>query len=333
MLKHVIIGNGPAGIEAARTIRTIHEDDEIVVLSDEAHISYSRFLLPDYIAGRIPLERLWLQSESYYREAKIELRLRTKVASVHSAGNSVTTADGERMEFDQLLIACGGKPKLPDINGIAESGALTLKTLADAQNILSRVKARASVLVLGRDLIGVEMARAFCQMGTRVTYIAWENELLPNIIDPATAEELSDKMRAAGVKMVLGEEILRMKSTNGTVSVDVAGKTLSADVLVVAVGMEPSLDSLNDSGIMVGSGVTTDERLRTNKANIYAAGDVAEIYDPRVHKRKLLFGWKNANEQGRIAGANMCGEDREFEIKYAPGVKQIFGVDVRHRWK
>ncbi len=332
-LRHVIIGSGPAGVEAARSVRNLSERDEIALVTDEPHLSYSRPLLPDYVAGRVSLDRLWLHPESYYSDIRIEVRLETRIVSVNPDHNVVVTEAGEEMPFDRLLIACGGQPKLPSIEGLADAHAVTLKTLADAQNIIARAKRGSSVLVVARDLVGVEMTRAFCQMGMRVTYIEWGDELLPHLLDPATAEELVHKMKAAGVHVIVGEKIQRVEGSQGNVSVHTLGGTLTGDILAVAVGLTPALEWLKSSEIRTDAGVVADERLRTNYPNIFAAGDVAQVYDPGIERRRLLFGWKNAVEQGRIAGANMCGDSIEFAVTHAPGLKQIFGVDVRHRWK
>lgn len=331
-LKHVIIGSGPAGVEAARSIRSLNERDEISLVTDEPHFSYSRPLLPDYMAGRVSLDKLWLHAESYYDDARIDVRLRTRVVSVKSDHNLVVTEAGEEMPFDRLLIACGGRPKIPSVNGLADANVVTLKTLGDAQDIMARAKRGSSVLVVARDLVGVEMTRAFCQMGMRVTYIEWGDELLPHLLDPATAEELVHEMKVAGVQVFVGERMQRVEAFGEGVSIHTAARTLTGDVLAVAVGMYPALDWLESSGIQTDSGVVADKRLRTNFPNIFAAGDVAEIYDPATDKRRLLFGWKNAVEQGSIAGANMCGDVRQFAVTHGPGVKHIFGVDVRHRW-
>ena len=152
--KHVIIGNGPAGITAADTIRGLSGDDDILIITDEPHRSYSRFLLPDYVAGRASLDRLWLHAESEHREARIELRLGQRVTSVRPEQNSVTTQTGEEIGFERLLIACGGQPVLPSIEGLADAKPLKLKTLADAQHIIAVATKGRSVLVVGSDLIG-----------------------------------------------------------------------------------------------------------------------------------------------------------------------------------
>jgi nitrite reductase (NADH) large subunit len=332
--KHVIIGNGPSGITAAETIRASKLDDEILIVTEEPHLSYRRILLPDYVAGRVALERLWLKPESYYKDARIELRLGTEVVSVAPENHNVVTATGESISFDRLLIACGGKPKLPPIAGIDTAPVLTLKTLGDAQKIISTVRRGASILVLARDLIGVEITRAFSQMGLRVTYVEWgDDQLLPHILDPATAQELAEKMKNWGVRLVMGEAVQAVEAGDKSVTLHLDSRRLQADLLAAAIGNMPSLEWLRAGGIKTDVGIIADERLRTNFSDIYVAGDAAEIYDPRAKKRKLLFGWKNAVEQGTIAGANMAGDMRNFEVTYVPGVKQIFGVDVRHRWK
>ncbi len=332
-LRHVIIGSGPAGVNAATTIRSLGGDDEILIVTEDAHLPYVHPLLPDYLAGRLPFEKLWLQTESYYREARIDIQVRTRIADVRPNENMIVTEDGQKIAFDRLLLACGGKPRLPAVKGMEKAEPVTLRTLADAQRLLSLAPRGSTVLVLGRDLIGIEITRAFCLMGMRVAYIEWDDTLLPDIIDPATAEELEQIMRTAGIQLVLGDEVIKVETNGGTVSVLTSARKLTGDLLVVAVGMAPRLDWLEGSGIKVRTGIIADERLRTNYPNIYAAGDAAEIYDPRLNKRRLLFGWKNAVKQGQTAGANMCGDFREFDVSYAPGVKQIFGVDVRHRWK
>ena len=140
-------------------------------------------------------------------------------------------------------------------------------------------------------------------------------------------------MKSWGVELVMGETVQAVESSDKAMILHLDSRRLQADLLAVAIGNMPSLEWLRLGGIKTDAGVIADERLRTNFSEVYVAGDAAEIYDPRASRRKLLFGWKNAVEQGRIAGANMAGDMKNFEITYKPGIKQIFGVDVRHRWK
>ncbi|MBI3031268.1 MAG: NAD(P)/FAD-dependent oxidoreductase [Candidatus Rokubacteria bacterium] len=306
MRRHVVVGGGPAGIFAIETLRDLAPADEITLISDEP--AYSRMVLPYLMAGEISEEHVFTGKDRYFERLKVKTLIQ-RVDRVEPRGKTLTLADASTVPFDTLLIATGSSPLRADIPGASGPGVSNLWTLADARAILSRVKGKkAKVVFAGAGFIGFIVLNALAKTGCELQVVEVEPQILPRMLDRRSAELASKWLEKKGVACHVGVRATEIADRGGRKVVTLSdGRSLTCDLVVIAVGVRPNLDLVKDSGIRTNHGILVDDHLRTNIPDVYAAGDVAEGIDlstgtPAVHAIQ-----PTAVEHGRVAGANMAG--------------------------
>lgn len=314
-MRYVIIGNSAAGISAAETIRRLDKSGRITVISDEGFPVYSRCLLPHLIAGERSEEELLLRPEDFYEAQGIEALLGRRVVSIEPEAKRIVLADGEELTYDQLLLAVGGSPLIPEIEGIDREGVFGLRTIEDARRIIAASREAERAVVIGGGLIGLRAAFALHKRGLAVTAIEMLPRVLPQQLDGAASRILSQAIVAYGVELILGQTVQEIVGRDGRVEgvLLADGRRVDCRLVVVAVGVRPNIELARAAGSATERGVLVDERMRTSVADIYAAGDVAETFDVVTGERTLSALWPSAVEQGRLAGYNMAGVAREYE--------------------
>jgi NAD(P)H-nitrite reductase large subunit len=306
MKRHVVVGGGPAGIFAIETIRDLAPGDEIMLISGEP--AYSRMVLPYFMAGEIPEEHVFTGKDRYFERLKVKTLIQ-RVARVDPGGKRLTLADKSTVPFDTLLIATGSSPRKVEIPGASGPGVSNLWTLDDARAILSRVKGKkAKVVFVGAGFIGFIVLNALAKVGCELHVVEVEPQILPRMLDRRGAELASKWLERKGIACHVGVRATEIADRGDQQVVALSdGRSLTCDLVVIAVGVRPNLDLVKDSGIGTNDGILVDDHLRTNIADVYAAGDVAEGIDlstgmPAVHAIQ-----PTAVEHGRVAGANMAG--------------------------
>jgi nitrite reductase (NADH) large subunit len=306
-LNVLIIGSGMAGTLAAKTLRELDPNVGIEVLGEERHAYYPRPNLIEYLAGRMPLERIFAFPAGWADRQAISLRLAEKVTRLRPAEKTVETAGGVTLSYDALLIATGARAALPPVPGIDRRGVFVLRTLDDTHELIAWLEGRRRVVVLGGGLLGLEIARALRGRGAEVEVVEFFDRLLPRQLDPAAAAILRAQFEKAGIGVrlratateVLGEDEVRGLRLG-------SGETLDADAVVVAAGIKPEIGRAADAGLATGRGIVVDDQLRTSAPGIFAAGDVAE------HRGRIYGIIPAAFEQARAAAAGMLGQDRPY---------------------
>jgi len=304
--RHVVVGGGPAGIFAIETIRNLAPADEITLISDEP--AYSRMVLPYFMAGEIPEEHVFTGKDRYFERLKVKT-LQKRVNRVDAKAKTLALADKTSVPFDTLLIATGSSPLKVDIPGASGPGVSNLWTLDDARAILSRIKGKkAKVVFVGAGFIGFIVLNALAKVGCELQVVEVEPQILPRMLDRRSALLATKWLEKKGIACHVGFRATEIADRSGQKAVMLSdGKSLTGDLVVIAVGVRPNLDLVRDSGIRTNYGILVDDHLRTNVPDIYAAGDVAEGIDfstgqPAVHAIQ-----PTAVEHGRVAGANMAG--------------------------
>jgi NADPH-dependent 2,4-dienoyl-CoA reductase/sulfur reductase-like enzyme len=292
MVHYVIIGNGVAGTKAATTIRGLDATAEITILSADDEPFYLRPKLADFVTGLILEPELAGKHPAFYSRNKLNLRLNTPVLALDTTKRQVKLANGSSVPYDSLLIATGASPAKPAFPGSDLDGVVTLKTLADAQALKSRLYNGKIAVVVGEGILGLEMARACGEAGAEVTYLVRGERFWPEMLDDDGAalveRRLQDKnivlRTSSGVSEALGSDG-RLRYINLS-----DGATVPADLLCMGNGLVPDIDFLQGSGVATGRGVIVDDALATNAPNVYAAGDAAE------QQSGLELGWLRAWE-------------------------------------
>ncbi|MBP7707660.1 MAG: NAD(P)/FAD-dependent oxidoreductase [Candidatus Aminicenantes bacterium] len=302
----LIAGGGLAGTMAAKALRELDPGAAVTVLDEERHRYYPRPNLIEFLAGRLPFEKVFAFPEGWAAKQGIDLRLGQTVARLRPAERTAETGSGEILSYDALLLATGARAALPPVPGTGLPGVFVLRTLDDALALAEHLRERRRTVVLGGGLLGLEIARAVRGRGGEVIVVEFFDRLLPRQLDPAAAGILKAQFERLGVAVVLGaatQEILG--GADGAVrGLKLAsGAEIAADGVVVAAGVRPETAVAREAGLAVGKGIVVDDRMRTSAPGVFAAGDAAE------HRGRLYGIIPAAFEQARAAARAILGRD------------------------
>ena len=322
-MKIVIVGNGLAGTLAAKTVRELDQEAGIEVFGEEKYAYYPRPNLIEFLAGRLPYEKLFAFPENWNVRQRIGLHFGERVVRIRPDERTIETGSGGTFPYDALLLASGARAVVPPLTGSGLKGVFVLRTLDDALAILDHLRTHAHVAVLGGGLLGLEIARAIRGRGASVCVIEFFDRLLPRQLDPAAAGILKHQVEKAGISVRLGavsREILGAAEVRG-IRFE-SGDEVEADLVVIAAGVKPELALAKDAGLSVERGVVVDDRLRTSRPEIFAAGDVAE------HRGRVYGIIPASFEQARAAAHNMLGMDMPYAGTVPTNTLKVAGLFV-----
>ncbi|GMG98040.1 NAD(P)/FAD-dependent oxidoreductase [Tepidimicrobium xylanilyticum] len=305
--KYLIIGNGIAGLSAAKEIRNNDSEGSIIMISSEPYHTYYRIKLTEYLSKDFEETELLVNKDSWYEEKDIKVQLNKVVETIDVEDQKTRLDDGTEIKYEKLLIATGSRPFIPPIAGKYKRGVLALRTLKDLKYIKNYFNKCNNITVIGGGLLGLEAAWSLTKLGKNVSIVEFAPYLLPKQLDEELANKLKDKLVRKGFNIYLSsaaDEILGKEQVDGILLNN--GQILKSDGVLFSVGIRPNIDLVRDTPIAFDKGVIVNKYLETNIENIYAAGDVIEL-DGRI-----IGLWTSANEQGKIAGANMSGKTLEY---------------------
>lgn len=331
MDKILIIGGVAAGATAAAKVRRISPTAQITMLEAGPDISFANCGLPYYISGDIKSRsKLILQSpESFNEQYGVEVYTNTMVLAIDRISHQVKTINtqsGEKniFEYSKLILAQGGRPIKPTIPGADYEHVFTLWTLEDMDKISNYLleKKPKNAVVVGGGFIGLEMVEALVKRGLKVNVV----EMMPHVMavmEPETAGFIENEMLSYGVGIHTNAgvtEIMRrsVKLNNG--------KLLDADMVLLSIGVQPTLQLVRDAGLKIGEagGLLVNEKLQTSDPDIFAAGDMVEI-EHRVNGKKVRIPLAGpANRQGRIAAENALGGNHIYKGAIGTSVVRVF---------
>ncbi|MFH1091556.1 MAG: FAD/NAD(P)-binding oxidoreductase [Pseudomonadota bacterium] len=314
--KHfIVIGNGPAGREAATTLRTKDPHSRITVISREHHGHYQSRMLPDFICGRVKLPNLFTTPFDFYEERGLKLRLGQLVVSLDLDRRNLVLDHQEVIPFSGLIIAVGGKPRLPEPMMVFEDLMLTLKTVAEAKVWIERLAAVDSVLIVGGDLTSFALTKALLELGKQVCFVFSQEAFWPMRCNQEILEAAARTLTDKGVEIVPGrlKTIARLPDARLKVATDQAA--VEVGLVGAFFGLVPDVRFLAGSGLQIERGILVDEYLNTGFENVYAAGDCAQVYHPELRDYWVSIGYDNAVNLGRIAAENMTGGLEKVKIE------------------
>ena len=245
----------------------------------------------------------------------VDYKSGSAVIEVEAENHLVQLADGKNIAYDRLVIATGSRLYAP-VEGAELPGVYNFKSLSAAQNLVERVKSGEAqqALIIGAGFIGMEIALLLRKLGVAVTQVEMTEQVMPAMLDMDTAQLTLKFMQQRGIDLRLNTKAVAFIGDDKAEGVRLeSGENLYADVLVAATGVRPNLEFLEGSGIAHGWGITVDEYLRTNLADIYAAGDLVEVPDLLTGETYVHAIFLNAVEQGNVAGLNILGIDNRYE--------------------
>jgi NAD(P)H-nitrite reductase large subunit len=327
-MRIVIVGNGPAALSAVEAIRETDQACDVTILTPEAGRAYTPCFLARYVAGTVDTGALAVKPDDFYETNNVELLTGSAVSTVLPDERAVVLEDGTKVAYDRLLLACGADPVVPDSPDLSGPDIYFFRSLADAQAIRERAAQVHDVVVLGSGFVAMEIAEALTEAGVSVTMVARTDHILRRIFDPEVGDMVESHMSANGVRFKKCCDLVDVERDSGSGAICAAvlssGEKVPCGMLVVGVGMRPDIAIVEGTSIATGSGILTDDAMRTSVPDVYAAGDVAEAEIAGLRKVNLIH--PNATAGGRVAGRNMAGGDEHMAAHLADmNVLTVFG--------
>ena len=305
-MKHIIIGAGPAGVTAGETIRNLDGSAEITLISHEPEIPYSRMALPYLIKKTIEEDGTRIRvSNSHFDDQNIEV-LSATVTAVNPEDKQIALADGQTLSYDKLLIATGGTPLTPPIEGIDLPGVFPCWTIENARQIMARAQLGTHTVLIGAGFISTTIVEALVENGSTLTIVEMEDRLIPRMMDSKGASIIQKWCEDKGITILTSARVERIAQVDDRLSVSFSEQApIEADLVISATGVKPNTDFLAQSGIELEHGVLVDDFLMSSNPDIYAAGDVAQAPDLLENSKTVMAIQPVAVEHGRLAAHNM----------------------------
>jgi len=319
-MRYIVVGSGPAGLNAIEAIRELDKDGEILLITAEKYVGYSRPLITYLLGRKVTEEKMYYRTEDYLKEMGVSIKPATRVERVIPKEKVVVTSTGEKIAYDKLLLAVGGKPFVPKIEGLeGKEGVFTFTTWEDEERVERYIKENdvREAVVLGGGLIGLKTTEALMELGVKVTIVELADRILSVTFDKKASEIITSALKKEGCDVITNDTIVAVKGEGLVSSVVLkSGKEIPTRLLIIAIGVRPNVDFLKDSGIEINRGIVVNEKMETSEKDVYAAGDCTEFYDLIDGQRKTIAIWPVAVAQGRVAGYNMAGGN----VRYPGGI-------------
>src|SRR3990170_82127 len=335
MSKYVIVGPSAAGIGAVEAIREVDPVGSITVISEEPCPQYSRPMISDFVSGKANLQKMLCREDNFWTKNQVQALTGKKAINLNLAERTVKLDSGDKVAYRKLLIATGGKPFVPRMEGSDKDGVFTFTTLSDAERLAARIdsgKVRNAV-VIGAGLIGISVTEALVKRGLRVTLVELQDKILSLLLDSKASDTVENVIRKAGVTIITGQSVQRIlgrTENDGIVGgvVLTKGEQLPCDIVVVAIGVVPRTELVSGTDVKTNRGIIVDSYMQTNVPDVYAGGDVAEAFDFLMNQNRLLPLWPLAVMEGKVAGYNMTGKKTGYPGGTNMSALKYFGLPI-----
>lgn len=326
-MRYVIVGSGVAGIAAIEAIRSVDRAGEVVMVSDDPHGFYSRPGLAYYLTGELHDKALFPRTADDYRRMNfryVKGRVKNILREEH-----VVELDGQApLPYDRLLIAVGAQAAPLKAPGVEFDGVLKLDHMEDAKRILKHARRGKTAVVVGGGITALELTEGLVARGVKVHYLLRGDRYWSNVLDEQESRIVEYRLEEEGVKLHHHAEVVEVTGRRNRVAgvrlLD--GRSLKCDLVAYAIGISPRSGLAKQAGLAVERGILVNEYLQTNDPDIFAAGDVAQVYDPASGRSVLDSLWGPARQQGYAAGLNMAGRQTAY-VKSVPfNVTRLAGL-------
>jgi 3-phenylpropionate/trans-cinnamate dioxygenase ferredoxin reductase subunit len=310
----VIVGGGLAAAKAAEGLRDGGFEGHIVLVGSETHPPYERPpLSKGFLLGSDDLETVFVHPREWYGEHAVDLRLGTAVTDIDLGTHTVTTDQGQ-VRYDRLLLATGATPRRLQVADDSAAPVACLRTIEDSQRLKTALQPGRRIVIIGGGWIGLEVAAAARSAGCEVVVLEALDLPLLRVLGPEVAGVFHALHESHGVEVRTNASVTGIQHVAGAAIVRLADEsTVSADLLVVGVGVTPNTSLAQKAGLTTENGIVVDEHLRTSDPDTFAAGDVANAYHPVLRQHLRVEHWDNAIEQGLAAARNMLGADSAYD--------------------
>lgn len=309
-MKYVIIGASAAGINAARTIRSLNSSDEVIIISKDEKV-YSRCMLHFVIAGKRDIQGISFIDDNFFEENNIEWIKGVSVKSIDELNKTVTLDNLDEVSYDKLLIASGSSASIPPVKNLREANnVFCLRNIEDSLAIKQNSKLNEDVVVIGGGLVGIDAAVGLMAGGVKVHIVEMADRILPLQLDKKASENYEKLLKNHNVDVITGtsvKEVILNETGAASKVVLGNGKTIPCKFIVVAAGVRPNIDFIKNTSIKSDRGILVDDCNRTSSEDIFAAGDVTALAPI----------WPVAMKHGKNAAYNMIGIESHYNDNFA----------------
>ena len=336
-MKVVVIGSGAAGLTAASNIRKYDENAEITVITKEKYLAYSPCAIPYVLGGEIKsFESIIMHEPEDYTKKGINVVREAEVYDIVSDENKVEYKVKEEekeinksVQYDYLIIATGGAPFIPPVEGINLKGVFKVRTIEDGLKIREWAENIKNAVVIGAGAIGLETGYELKKFGLDVAVTEMLPQIFPRSLDPDMARIVQKYLESRGVKIILGKPVGKILGEEKVETTVVGDETLETDMVIMATGVRPQVNLANKAGCKLGRwAVEVNEKMQTSIPNIYAVGDCVEVVNAITGQNTLSPFGTTAVRQGKVAAKNIAGKDSKFNPVLNSSVSQIGAVEI-----
>ena len=307
--KYIVVGGGLAGCWAIDGIRTLDKTGSVLLIGDEKYLPYDRPPLTKKLwFGKKKVEEIFVHPPQYFTDNRADVVLNTTAITLDAGSQTITCGDGSIYQYEQLLLATGGRPRRLDIEGGNLDGIYYYRYLDDFVKLQAGVHGGTKALVIGGGFIGSEIAAALNINKVEVTMLFPETYLTEQVFPKTLGHAITEDYVQRGVK-IIAQDIPVSIARRGMnlITRTKNGKEITSDVIIAGIGIKPDLQLAEPAGLALENGIAVNEFLQTSIPNIYAAGDNAYFPYQALGRRMRVEHWDNAINQGKTAGMNMAG--------------------------
>ena len=300
----VIIGSGPAGVQAALQSRRSWPRKSVTLVEGERHVGYCRPLLPQFMAGQAQEEKLFLFKPA--KDPLLRVKTGMKVQSLDRKKRSLQLENGGEIKYERLILAPGGRPIIPRLEGAAGlEGIFPVRNLPEARKVREWITKDQKIIVLGGGLVGVKTAVYLRSAGLEISVVEKEAHLLPQALKGDAAGHVETHFRQMGIDLYLSQTLEAAEGDRGKIKgVRVGGQWIACDTLLLAIGSTPNISFLDSSGLLEEGRLRVSASLQTKDPRIFAAGDAVTIFTADG-KKYTPWTWPQAVSQGKLAASNL----------------------------
>jgi len=327
MKRYVIIGSGVAGISAVAAIRSLDQAAEINLVGDDPHGFYSRPGLAYCLSGEIPEKQLYLFSQKDWQQLNVRF-VKGRATRIDPQAHQVDLGQIGKLTYERLLLATGALAVRLNAPGADLSGIVKLDHFEDARQIMKLGRKARTAVVVGGGITALELVEGLATQGVEVHYFLRGDHYWSNVLDETESAIVEQRLEEEGVHIHYQTEIDQILGRKGRITgvQTRRGQQLRCDLLAAAVGIKPRLELAQAAGLGLERGILVNEYLQTSDPDIFAAGDVAQVYDPLSGRSVLDSLWAPAREQGWHAGANMAGAAIPYSNPVALNITRLAGL-------
>lgn len=300
---YVILGNGAAGLSAAKAIRERDKTGSVIMISNEAYPTYNRPMLTKSMVAELDAKEILVEPEAWYQENNIHLLLEKEVTGIHTDKKEITLSDGTALKYTKLIYALGSECFVPPIPGTDKPEVVAIRRMSDIEKIEAMLDRVQNVVVIGGGVLGLEAAWELKKNRKQVVVLEAAPQIMGRQLDEGASQMLTDISRCNGIDIHAGVQIASIEGESSVTGVKLAdGREFPAELVIVSAGVRANVGAAKNAGLDINRGIVVNADMSTSDENIFACGDCAE------YEGINYAIWPQALEQGKVAGANAAGD-------------------------